>query len=344
MGSRSHSSGSIFYQFIDTVLCTPRSEKGFLKRSSDRMANVGAKLPLVLASKRLPQHCFSERRFKVKRVTALNFLPDFYLSGLQTAGLLVDEEHDGARGDRGAGGRDGDGGGHAAVLERYRAVGRGAGARRLLCLLVAPSYDMQRWVADHLPHAKTMFLSHRDEVGDAILTILPVLCAVAGRAADPIGDSPSRVGGCDDGSSDSGANASGSKGLKGDHKTHNSDSDNRGDNASDGIEENDNMVSQTARYIKELENDTWEESLAVSYRAESIAMCTGVDAGTVNALLCHFGNSIRRLAAASTLLLRERFGVAPTQAQALADFFSAVEMVPPLIVYATPQPDDAPES
>ena len=69
-------------------------------------------------------------------------------------------------------------------------------------------------------------------------------------------------------------------------------------------------------------------------RAESIAMCTGVPAETVAALLDHCGNSVRRLAATSTLSLRERFEIPRTHAEALADFFSAVEMVPPMIVYA----------
>jgi hypothetical protein len=100
-----------------------------------------------------------------------------------------------------------------------------------------------------------------------------------------------------------------------------------------GVGNDDTVVSKTARYIQDLESDTWEASLAVNYRAESIAMCTGVDAGTVDVLLRHFGNSARRLAAASTLLLRERFGLTPKQALAVADFFSATEMVPPMIVY-----------
>ena len=34
------------------------------------------------------------------------------------------------------------------------------------------------------------------------------------------------------------------------------------------------------------------------------------------------------------LSLRERFEIPRTHAEALADFFSAVEMVPPMIVYA----------
>ena len=55
-----------------------------------------ANLPLVLTSKRLPQHCFPPGCFKVKRVTALHFLPDFYLAGVKTAGLLIDERDGGA--------------------------------------------------------------------------------------------------------------------------------------------------------------------------------------------------------------------------------------------------------
>ena len=123
-------------------------------------------LLLVLASKRMPRNAFPLGTFRVKRVTALNFLPDFYLAGaLRTAGMLVDERAHGQSvgkggqvGERGGGGSEGPSETSSSIaLERYRAVGRGAGARRLLCLLVSPSYEMQRWIADHLPHAWTVF-------------------------------------------------------------------------------------------------------------------------------------------------------------------------------------------
>ena len=143
---------------------------------------------------------------------------------------------------------------------------------------------------------------YRDEVGDAVTMLLPVLIADVGSGGNGGGD------GGGNGSENGGGNGHG--------------------NGND-----DNIVSKTAMYMQDLDRETWEASLAVNYRAESIAMCTGVDAGTVDVLLRHFGNSARRLAAASTLLLRERFGLTPKQALAVADFFSATEMVPPMIVY-----------
>lgn len=249
----------------------------------------------MLASKRMPRRAFPLGTFRVKRVTALNFLPDFYLAGaLRTAGLLVDER---PHGQQARGGDCGDGPFEASssvVLERYRAVGRGAGSRRLLCLLVSPSYEMQRWIADHLPHAWTVFLSHPDEVGDAVASMLPVLRARAGERGGGTGKQAEEV--C-------------------------------------AGERRDDIVSQTRSYIQQLEKSTRQASMSVGYRAESIAMCTGVPAETVTALLDRCGNSVRRLAATSTLSLRERFQVSRAHAEALADFFSAVEVVPPMIVY-----------